>query len=135
MTAPGAIVRVRTELAAVTKAFDYAVPSTWDHSPVTVGTRVRVPLHGRSVRGWVVDDAVPDAGERQVLPLKSWLGWGPPPAVLEMAEWAAWRWAGPASSFLGTASPATIVRTLPSRPEGPGGALPVEPGAAPPGGA
>jgi primosomal protein N' (replication factor Y) len=132
MTEPGAIVRVRTELAAVTKAFDYAVPSAWAHSPVSVGTRVRVPLHGRSVRGWVVDDAVPDAGGRQVLPLKSWLGWGPPPAVLEMAEWAAWRWAGPASSFLGTASSATIVRTLPPRPGGPGGAGPVGSGEAPP---
>jgi primosomal protein N' (replication factor Y) len=132
VTASGAIVRVRTELAAVTKAFDYAVPSAWDHSPVTVGTRVRVPLHGRSVRGWVVDDAVPDAGEREVLPLKSWLGWGPPPAVLEMAEWAAWRWSGPASSFLGTASPATIVRALPSRPAGPDGAVPVGPGEAHP---
>ena len=39
------------------------------------------------------------------LPLKSWLGWGPPPALVELAEWAAWRWAGPASFFLGVASP------------------------------
>ncbi len=77
MTASPTIVRVRTELAAVPKAFDYAVPSAWEHNPVTVGTRVRVPLHGRSVRGWVVDDAVSDAGGREVLPLKSWLGWGP----------------------------------------------------------
>ena len=32
---------------------------------VTVGTRVRVPLHGRSVRGRVVDDAVSDGGGRR----------------------------------------------------------------------
>ena len=99
---------------------------------MTVGTRVRVPLHGRSVRGWVVDDAVTEVGGREVLPLKSWLGWGPPPAVLELADWAAWRWAGPASSFLGTASPATIVRTLPQRPAGPSSAVPIHPGQAQP---
>jgi primosomal protein N' (replication factor Y) len=132
MTASRTIVRVRTELAAVPKAFDYVVPSAWAHNPVTVGTRVRVPLHGRSVRGWVVDDAVAETGGREVLPLKSWLGWGPPPAVLELAEWAAWRWAGPVSSFLGTASPATIVRALPPRPVGPGDAVPLPPAQAQP---
>jgi primosomal protein N' (replication factor Y) len=115
MTAPRSVVRVRTEVGAVAKAFDYVVPRTWDQ-PVVVGTRVRVPLHGRSVRGWVVDDAVADTGGREVLPLKSWLGWGPPPAVVELADWAAWRWAGPAASFLGTASPGAIVRTLPPVP-------------------
>ena len=53
MTAPGAIVHVRTELAAVTKAFDYAVPSavgslSVDHRDAGAGA-----LHGRSVvDGW-----------------------------------------------------------------------------------
>ena len=71
-------VRVRTEVAALSKAFDYAVPDSWSDD-VRVGTRVRVPLHGRSVRGWVVaDDATAPDGV-DVLPLKSWLGWGPPP--------------------------------------------------------
>ncbi len=50
-------VRVRTEVAALSKAFDYAVPESWSHD-VRVGTRVRVPLHGRSVRGWIVADGV-----------------------------------------------------------------------------
>lgn len=130
MTAPRGIVRVRTEVAALAKVFDYAVPSSWEQ-PVVVGTRVRAPLHGRSVRGWVVDDAVAEVDGRQVLPLKSWLGWGPPPSVVDVADWAAWRWAGPASSFLGTASPATIVRTLapppPARPDGPPPAAPEAP--------
>ena len=49
--------RVRTEVAALPKTFDYAVPPEWGDD-VRVGTRVRVPLHGRSVRGWVVDDDV-----------------------------------------------------------------------------
>ena len=38
---------------------------------------------------------------------------GTTPRAVELAEWAAWRWAGPASFFLGVSSPATIVRTLP----------------------
>ncbi len=35
---------------------------------------------------------------------------------MELAEWASWRWAGPASFFLRVASPATIVRALPAPP-------------------
>jgi primosomal protein N' (replication factor Y) len=105
-------VRVRTEVAAVTKLLDYRVPATW-RDPVVVGTRVRMPLHGRSVTGWVVeDDVVPPAG-LEVLSLKSWLGWGPPPSVVALAEWAAWRWAGPASFFLRVGSSVPVVRALP----------------------
>ncbi len=108
-------VRVRTEVAALPKTFDYAVPPEWGHD-VRVGSRVRVPLHGRSVRGWVVEDDVATQPGVDLLPLKSWLGWGPPPPLVELAEWAAWRWAGPASFFLRVASPATVVRTLPGPP-------------------
>lgn len=115
-------VRVRTEVAALPKTFDYAVPAAWAHD-VRVGTRVRVPLHGRSVRGWVVasdagTDEGPDGapGGRELLPLKSWLGWGPPEDVVELAEWAAWRWAGTPAFFLRTASPDVIVRALPVPP-------------------
>jgi len=109
------VVRVRTEVAAVGKDFDYAVPVSWTHD-VRLGTRLRVPLHGRSVRAWVVDaDAAPPDGV-DVLPAKSWLGWGPSDAVIALARWAAWRWAGPESFFLRAASPATVVRALPSPP-------------------
>jgi primosomal protein N' (replication factor Y) len=113
-----ATVRVRTEVAALSKTFDYTVPARWDHD-VRVGTRVRVPLHGRSVRGWVVGAGpgpsdVPSSME--LLPLKSWLGWGPPEDVVELAEWASWRWAGTPASFLRAASPDTIVRALPHAP-------------------
>jgi primosomal protein N' (replication factor Y) len=111
-------VRVRTDVAALSKSFDYAVPAAWDHD-VRVGTRVRVPLHGRSVRGWVIADD-PGTGapptDVELLPLKSWLGWGPPQEVVELAEWAAWRWAGTPSFFLRAASPDTVVRGLPQAP-------------------
>ena len=117
-------VRVRTDVAALPKTFDYAVPAAWDHD-VRVGTRVRVPLHGRSVRGWVVASE-PGPGEPPpdvaLLPLKSWLGWGPPEEVVALAEWASWRWAGTRAFFLRAASPDVIVRALPHAP--PAGAWP-----------
>jgi primosomal protein N' (replication factor Y) (superfamily II helicase) len=112
---PDRLVRVRTELAALTREFDYAVPAEWA-DPVVVGTRVRVPLHGRTVRAWVMEDDVVSTPGLEVRPLKSWLGWGPPPPLVELAGWAAWRWAGPESSFLQAASPKVIVRTLPTPP-------------------
>jgi primosomal protein N' (replication factor Y) (superfamily II helicase) len=108
-------VRVRTEVAALTRAFDYSVPDSWQHD-VRVGTRVRVPLHGRSVRGWVIGEDEPRPASVEVLPLKSWLGWGPPPAVVDLTAWASWRWAGPQSFFLRAASPTSVVRALPAPP-------------------
>lgn len=104
------------------KLLDYAVPTQWAED-VVVGTRVRVPLHGRSVRGWVVDDDVTPPEGIAALPLKSWLGWGPPPAVVDLAQWAAWRWAGAGSFFLKVASPDTIVRALSAPPALPGAIL------------
>lgn len=115
VAAPTRTVRVRTEVAALDKTFDYAVPARWTDD-VRVGTRVRVPLHGRSVRGWVVEADVETPEGIDLLPLKSWLGWGPPPDVVELAEWASWRWAGPASFFVHAASPSVVVRALPKAP-------------------
>ena len=109
------VVRVRTEVAAVAKTFDYAVPAGW-RDEVHIGSRVRAPFHGRTVRGWVVEEDVGALPGVEILPLKSWLGWGPPSEVVELAAWAAWRWAGPASFFLRSASPENIVRGLPVAP-------------------
>ncbi len=120
---PGArLVRVRTEVAALARDFDYAVPEAWDHD-LRVGTRVRVPLHGRTVRGWVVDDDVVPPQGVDLLAASAWLGWGPPPTVVTLAEWASWRWAGPASFFLRIASPERIVPALPALPALPAPAL------------
>ena len=114
--APRTSVRVRTEVAALTRTFDYSVPGGWRGDHVVAGSRVRVPLHGRTVRGWVVGDGGEAPAGVEVVPLKSWLGWGPPPALVGLAEWAAWRWAGPMSFFLNSASPSTVVRDLPTPP-------------------
>jgi primosomal protein N' (replication factor Y) len=52
---------------------------------------------------------------------------------VELAEWAAWRWAGPVSFFLHTASPPVVVRQLPAPPpQGPQGPAAPGAGATPP---
>ena len=51
------ICRVAPDVTAVERVFDYLVPDTLA-SLIRVGTIVRVPLHGRRVRGWVVADGV-----------------------------------------------------------------------------
>ena len=60
---------------------------------------VRVPLHGRRVRGWVVDADVaqPEASDlREVLAVSSA---GPPADIVDLCRWAAWRWAGPVADL------------------------------------
>jgi primosomal protein N' (replication factor Y) len=107
------VVRVLPDVPAIGRAFDYLVPASWDVD-VHVGDRVRVALHGRRVGGWVVAvDVDPPAGV-ELRPLATWSGRGPGPGLIDLAAWAAWRWAGRDASFLRTASPERVVRRLPS---------------------
>ncbi|HEX2700573.1 MAG TPA: hypothetical protein VHM89_10275 [Acidimicrobiales bacterium] len=109
------VVRVLPDVSALDRAFDYTVPAAWD-GDVRVGSIVRVRLHGRRVGGWVVaDDVTPPAGVR-LQPLAKVTGWGPPPALVDLARWAAWRWAGPLRAVLRSASPPGAVRGLPPAP-------------------
>jgi primosomal protein N' (replication factor Y) len=90
---------------------------------VAVGSRVRVALHGRRVGAWVVEDGVTDPPTGVTLsPLLGVSGLGPPPDLLDVADWAAWRWAGPRSTLLRAASPDHNVWSLPPVPAalGPG---------------
>ncbi len=108
------VVRVVTEVVAVDRGFDYDLPDTMAH--VGVGDRVRLNFNGRSVRGWICEFVeAPDAAVTRKPVVKS-LGFGPPPAILPLLRWAAWRWAGPLARFLTAASPGTIVATLPTSP-------------------
>ncbi|MBU6328617.1 MAG: hypothetical protein KGR18_01525 [Acidobacteria bacterium] len=108
------VVRVRPDQPAIARLFDYTVPASLvEH--IRVGTMVRIPLHGRRVGGWVVAVGVePDTG-LTLQPIAGVSGWGPPPEVVELADWAAWRWAGRPASILRTASPARMVRAVPRR--------------------
>ena len=118
------MVRVAPDLRRLGKTFDYLLPAgtapaavgAGTGAQVEVGTEVRVPLNGRVVRGWVVAlDTDPPPGVRPS-PIVALRSIGPPPSVVALAEWAAWRWAGPRSLFLGTASSDTVVRALPPAP-------------------
>ncbi|WP_208027828.1 hypothetical protein [Rhabdothermincola sediminis] len=112
------VVRVLPDVPAIDKTFDYLVPETVEDQ-VRVGTMVRIALHGRRVGGWVVADDVEPPPGLALKPLAKVTGWGPQPEVIELARWAAWRWAGRLASFLRTASPERAVPHLPaSHPAG-----------------
>ncbi len=115
------IARVAPDVAGIAKVFDYLVPPAME-ADVRVGTMVRVPLAGRRIGGWVVEltDAAAAAAltsGRPLQPLAKVTGWGPSADLVDLADWAAWRWAGRRSAFLKTASPPGAVRGLPRRPQ------------------
>jgi primosomal protein N' (replication factor Y) len=85
---------------------------------VAVGTIVRVPLHGRRVRGWVVEThARPEAPPERLRPLIGAVSAGPPAEVVDLTAYGAWRWAGPRTAFLRPASPPNVV--VPGPPPAP----------------
>jgi primosomal protein N' (replication factor Y) len=98
---------------AVGRTFDYLIPPGVDGG-VHVGTRVRVPLGGRRVGGWIVATDVEPPPDVTLRPIAKLSGLGPPAELIELARWAAWRWAGRPASFLRTASPQRVVHDLPA---------------------
>lgn len=105
------VVRVLPE-GTIDKRFDYLVPDDL-RDKLRVGTLVRVALHGRRVGAWVVATDPGPAPGVELKPLAKVTGWGPPPELVELADWAAWRWAGRPATFLRAASPPGAVRALP----------------------
>jgi primosomal protein N' (replication factor Y) (superfamily II helicase) len=113
---PIRVVRVLPDVAAIDREFDYSVPDRIEH--VDVGDIVRIQLHGRRVGGWVVaTDVEPPEGVR-LLPLAKRSGIGPTAEVIDLAGWAAWRWAGRRATLLTTASPPGVVARPTSPPAG-----------------
>jgi primosomal protein N' (replication factor Y) len=106
------VCRVQPDVPALRRAFDYSVPDEVG-AIVRVGTIVRVPLHGRRVRGWVLDadvaESAVDAPAGRLLPLGSVVSAGPPADLVALCTWAAHHWAGPLAGFLRAASPANVV--------------------------
>lgn len=107
--------RVLPDPPAIDKTFDYLVPDGLG-AQVRVGTMVRIALHGRRVGGWVVADHVEPPAGVTLRPLAKVTGRGPAPELIELADWAAWRWCGRSAQFLRTASPEHVVRALPPPP-------------------
>ncbi|MGO9873720.1 MAG: hypothetical protein ACLPVY_07960 [Acidimicrobiia bacterium] len=111
------ICRVAPDVTAVERVFDYLVPDALT-SLIRVGAIVRVPLHGRRVRGWVIaDDVTADTPER-LLEVLAVASDGPPPGVVDLVGWIAWRWAGPRVAVLRSASaPNRVAPTAAPRSE------------------
>ena len=115
----GRVVRVLPDVVGIDRAFDYVVPTSWEADGraerVVVGSMVRVPLAGRRVDGWVTAIEVePESGVRLVELVKL-RGMGPSPELLDLAGWAAWRWAGRRVAFLRAASPERMVAAAAKR--------------------
>ena len=110
MTRVTRVVRVQPDVPAIHRAFDWSVPDDLA-GDVRVGTVVRVPLGGRRVRGWVLDADVasPETDGARLRDVTAVVGAGPPPEVVELCRWAAWRWAGPLATLLRAASPPNVV--------------------------
>jgi primosomal protein N' (replication factor Y) len=120
---PRRVVAVLPDVTGIDREFAYAVPDSLAAS-VELGSIVRVPLHGRKVRGWVVAEArEPDGYElREILDLVSA---GPAPEIVGLGRFGVWRYAGRLRPFLLAGSPPRLVRALPpGRPAGPPGPEP-----------
>lgn len=106
------VARVLPNVTGLDKHFDYLVPDRF--APVvTIGTIVRVPLHGRRVGGWVTALDEPQVGPAALKEITGVTGAGPSAELFALAEWAGVRWAARRRHFLVAASPARAVRHLP----------------------
>lgn len=114
------IVEVLPDVRGIDRAFAYEVPPALA-AGISVGCIVRVVLHGRRVRGWVVAEASEPPPEIELLALGELVSLGPPQAVVELARWAAWRYSGRLRPLLVAASPPRLVRALPAAPIGAAG--------------
>lgn len=103
---------------AIDREFTYLLPPELASGrvQVTVGTVVQVPLHGRSIRGWVTKLDAPRPDGVDLLAVKRVSGIGPPRHVVDLARWAAWRWAGTWAHFMRTASADRVVAGMPTAP-------------------
>jgi primosomal protein N' (replication factor Y) len=73
---------------------------------VRVGAIVRVGLHGRRVRGWVVgDDVESEVDPATLRPILGVTSVGPPEPVVALTAWAAHRYCGSRVALLRSASP------------------------------
>ena len=103
------VCRVAVDVLAVERLFDYTFPEPLA-GVVGVGTIVRVNLGGRRVPGCVVaDDVVSEAPPEKLRLLLAAVSAGPPPEIVALTGWAAWRFAGPRLPLLRAASPAAVV--------------------------
>jgi len=107
------VARVLPDVAGFERELDYLVPPELA-GEVRPGSIVRAPLQGRRVRGWALAFPVRPPAGLALKALKAVSSWGPEPELVELAAWAAWRWAGRRRSFLVAASPVRNAKELPA---------------------
>ncbi|HXY42610.1 MAG TPA: hypothetical protein VEH29_00325 [Acidimicrobiales bacterium] len=114
-------VEVLPDVSGIDRSFHYLVPASLA-SEVGVGTIVRVMLHGRRVRGYVVAVGTPVPAGVAPQEIIQVVSLGPPADVVELCRWASWRYAGRLRPFLQAAAPPAVVRSLPPACAGAAGA-------------
>ncbi len=105
--------RVLVDVTGIHKTFDYVIGPD-DATCVRVGSEVRVRLGARSVGGWITGldvDAPPGVRLQRIAKVR---GIGPAPETVDLARWAAWRWAGHPVQLLRVASAPAVVSSLPA---------------------
>lgn len=107
------IARVVPDVLGIDKSFDYAIPEALA-GHVAIGDIVRIDLHGRRVGGWIIELDPVDAHLEGLKPIAKWSSRGPAVDLLDLAEWAAIRWAGRRRAFLTAASPPRNIEELPA---------------------
>ncbi len=111
------IARIVPDVTGLDKQFDYLVPDDLS-THISVGTIVRVELHGRRIGGWVVslsDTASDGRPSASLKPIAKVTGHGPAAELFGLADWASVRWAARRiRPFLVTASPGRAVVRLPA---------------------
>ena len=108
------LARVVVDVTGVDKTFDYLVPELLAER-IEVGCRVRVPLHGREVPGWVLTLLPPheaDIDVDRLLPIRKVSSVGPSAEIVALIEWASHRWASRRRPFFVSASPQTNIARL-----------------------
>ena len=113
------VVEVLPDVSGIDRTFAYEVPEDLA-GKVEVGCIVRVLLHGRRVRGWVVAKAAVVPPDVDLHPLRELVSLGPPPLVVDLCRWAAWRYSGRLRPLLVAASPPCLVRVFARGAAGPG---------------
>ena len=117
----GRTARVLVDVTGIHKEFDYLIDPA-DAGRVAVGSQVRVRLGARHVSGWItaLDVAAPPGVQLQSV--RKVRGIGPSAEIVDLARWAAWRWAGHPAQLLRIASAPAVVASLgpPAAPRGSG---------------
>jgi primosomal protein N' (replication factor Y) len=109
---PGRTARVLVDVTGIHKPFDYLIDPT-DAGRVEVGSEVRVRLGARHVGGWITALDVDTPPGVHLQPVRKVRGVGPSAELVDLARWAAWRWAGHPAQLLRIASPPAVVTDVP----------------------